>query len=445
MTIEQVRELVNGATRFMPAQFTETEAFDDEPVEAQRFAVVSVHDLGRVELPLPAYWWDGYLPAGVVTLLGAHGGTGKTYIALMAAVCIALGMVLLGVQTRRGKVAFFSGEDGAELLRYRLRGICKALGVDPAELEGRLHVLDATQGDPALFHEVSEAGRRFGATTPTYEALQAYVAQHEIDVAIIDNASDTFDASEIDRARVRGFMRALARIAQARGGAVLLLAHIDKGTARGDRNGSESYSGSTAWHNSARSRLYLSRDKDGALLLEHQKHNLGKLCEPLRLMWPEGGIPQADVPVNGFVQHIADRTALKALLKLISEFTARGEFVSTGTTSRTHAAKLLRHEPGYPKVKDGEVFDMLRRAERGGHLERVEFKGADRHPRERWQVTPSGAALVGIPAATAGTAATSKLTAPTAPAASPAATAATSPLGGVGETAPQEVTAESLP
>jgi hypothetical protein len=239
-------------------------------------------------------------------------------------------------------------------------------------------------------------------------------------------------------------MRALARIARERDAGVLLLAHVDKGTSRGDRaQNTEGYSGSTAW-NTARSRLFMSRDKDGALLLEHQKHNLGRLREPLRLVWPEGGIPQLDDVPGPVVQGIADRASSKALLKLIAEFTARGEFVTTATTSRTHAAKLLCREPSYPRLKDAEVFGLLRSAERAGHLERVEFKGSDRHQRERWQVTASGAAFAGIHAATAGTAATSDVTASAAPAAGPAATAATSPPGGVGETAPQKVTAQRV-
>jgi hypothetical protein len=47
-----------------------------------------------------------------------------------------------------------------DMVRDRLQWICFALGVDPAELVGRLHVLDAVSGEPVLFHEVSVAGRR---------------------------------------------------------------------------------------------------------------------------------------------------------------------------------------------------------------------------------------------------------------------------------------------
>jgi len=408
------------------------------------FAVVPFADLATVEPAPPAYVWEGLIPAGHVTLLSAHGGTGKSLIALMLAVAVALGLPLFGIPTRRGVVAFYSGEDGASLLRYRLRMVCRAMGVSVSDLAGWLFILDATDDDPTLFAEVTAGGRREGTTTATYAGLRDFATLHAVSLLVVDNASDAFDASEIDRARVRGFMRALARIARERDAGVLLLAHVDKGTSRGDRvQNSEGYSGSTAWHNSARSRLFMTRDKDGALTLEHQKHNLGKLCEPMRLLWPEGGIPQADEAPGPMVQGISDRTRTKALLKLIAEFAARGEFVTTATTSRTHAAKLLKQEATYPKVKDAEVFDLLRRAERAGHLERVEFKGSDRKGRERWQVSKAGADFAGILAATAATAATTEVTAPDAVPAKPAATAATSPLGGVGESAPQEVTAQA--
>ena len=408
------------------------------------FAVVPFADLATVEPAPPAYVWEGLVPAGHVTLLSAHGGTGKSMVALMACVSVALGLPLFGIPTRQGNAVFYSGEDGAGLLRHRLRLVCRAMGVSVDDLAGRLFILDATDDDPTLFAEVTTAGRREGVTTATFDGLRNFMAAHAVSFVVVDNASDAFDASEIDRARVRGFVRALARIARTHDAGVLLLAHVDKGTSRGDRGpNSEGYSGSTAWHNSARSRLFMSRDKDGALLLEHQKNNLGKLHDPLRLLWLEGGIPQADAPVGPMLQGIADRGQTKALLKLIAEFTTRGEVITTATTSRTHAAKLLHQEATYPKLKDGEVFDLLRRAERAGQLERVVFKGSDRHQRERWQVTVAGAAFAGIPAGTAGTAATTEVTAPNAPAANAAGTAATSLPGGVGETAPHKVTAKA--
>lgn len=315
------------------------------------------------------------------------------------------------------------------------------MDLDPSELAPRLHILDATGGDPALFREVSAAGTRQGVSTATYAALGEYMKANEIDVLIVDNASDTYDASEIDRSRVRGFMRALALLAQP-DRAVLLLAHVDKGTSRGERAGTEGYSGSTAWHNSARSRLYLSRDKDGALLLEHQKHNLGPLHEPLRLLWPAGGIPVLDAPVEGVVQHIADGTDTKALLRLVHEFYSRGEHIATEPRSRYHAVKVLGSEPTYPKRRtQPEVFGLLRDAERRGLLQREAYRDRARRDAERWQVTPAGLALLGL-ASSASSASSADVAAPAHLLHAAASSAASAALGGVGECVRTEPAAE---
>ncbi len=232
---------------------------------------------------------------------------------MMFVIACGTGRDLFGIPTPRCRVALFSGEDGADLLRHRLLWICNMMGVDPAELDGWVHILDATEGDPTLFAEMSVDGRRIGATTGTYEALARYLDVHSIDLLVVDNMSDAFDANEIERAKVRAFMRSLVQLRQDRRLTVLLLAHVDKGTARGERIGSESYSGSTALHNSARSRLFLSKDKDGGLTLEQQKHNLGPLHAPLTLEWPAGGLPQAVAPTSGYMQAIAATADMKAL------------------------------------------------------------------------------------------------------------------------------------
>lgn len=399
-------------------------AFDDAPVvdviEAARrqldrieaavpgraagspFAVIPVSGLHDQEAP--TFIWDGLIPANHVTLLAAHGGTGKSLVALLLAVCVAMELPLFDVPTRQGPVVFFSGEDDAGTIRHRLGFICDRLGIDPADLDGKLHLIDATAHDPVLFNQ-QDRGK--GGTTATYDALRAYVREVKPVLLILDNASDVFAGSEIDRTAVRAFMRHAALLGRESGAATLLLAHVDKGTSRGDRGkNTEGYSGSTAWSNSARSRLFMFRADDGSITLEHQKCNLGKLRDPLRLFWPDGGLPQLDLEFGPVVQGIADRNHEKALLKLIHEFTQRGEHVPTAVQARPNAVKLLREEPTYPKrVKDGEVFDLLRRCERSGYLERITYKGTDRKPRERWNVTKAGMDFAGIHAASAASAA----------------------------------------
>jgi RecA-family ATPase len=216
----------------------------------------------------------------------------------MVAICMAVGHPCLGKATTRARVLFFSGEDPEDLVLRRIRRICRALGIDPQEVHEQLHVIDATEFDPVLFFERRQDGTRAGTTTPTYAALASYVEQHAIDFVIVDNASDVFDGDEINRTLVRSFIRALVRLVRPRNGAVLLLAHVDKGTSRAGKalTNTEAYSGSTAWHNSARSRLFLLEKDAGVFELQHQKCNLGPKQEPLLLDWPKDGVLQLAEP-----------------------------------------------------------------------------------------------------------------------------------------------------
>lgn len=370
------------------------------PRHGPAFKVVPVGDVLTADPPAPALWWGPWLPAGVVTHFAAHGGAGKSTIALMLAVSIAAGRPLFGIPARSGRVAFYSAEDTAAVVRHRLANILRGLDIDPSEIDGRLHTLDATDGDPVLYREVTAGGMKSGCMTPAYAELRRYVEDNAIDVLMIDNASDVFDCSEIDRARVRGFMRALAGIAKERDRAVLLLGHVDKATSRGERSGTEGYSGSTAWHNSARSRWFMARDKEGILELAHQKHNLTKQADPLRLMWPAGGIPRLEYVPSGFVQGIRDRADAKPLLKLIHEFAGRGEFVSTADVGPATAHAKLSGEPGFPThlKKPADTFSAIRDAQRRGLLTREWHRTKDRKDKEHWSLTLDGLALIGASA-----------------------------------------------
>jgi len=369
--------------------------------EAKRttaFTLVPIADLDSVHPAQPAFAWEDLVPLQAVTLFSAHGGAGKSFVMLQLAVAAARGQPLFKKAVRRCNVAFLSAEDGAATLRYRLHFILGAMNVSVEALAGRLFILDATVGDPVLFAEFALNGRREGIATSAFDALAEFVKEHEIGLLIIDNASDTFDANEIERAKVRGFMRSLANLAREGDLAVVLIAHVDKATSRANGAGTEAYSGSTAWHNSARSRLFMRREADGALTIEHHKNNFGPLQPPMRLLWPKGGIPYLDEPEMAFEDwQVADAQAQqKAVLKLVNEYTERGERVATAHNGRPNAAQLFSKEPTFPRgLRAAEVADLLRQAERAGMIERETYRGPDRKPREAWRLTPHGLEFIG--------------------------------------------------
>lgn len=398
---------------------------------------VSVADVFTHPAPPPQYIWDGYAPRGVVTLLGAHGGTGKSTIALMLAVSAALGRPLFDVDTEPCATLFVSLEDGAGIVRHRLAGICGAWGINPQTLTG-LHIVDGTE-HPELY---SAESRGAGEPTPAYAELAQLVQSRGAGLVVVDNASDAFGGDEIQRRQVRAFMRALVEVAKANHAAVLLLAHVDKNTSKARKaEGGEGYSGSTAWHNSARSRLFLSRAEDGTLTLEHQKSNLGKMREPLMLEWLEGGLPQVLRSDGGAfasrVQGRADDERAAALLRLIAEFEGREQYCSPVITARNNPHAILRSEPAFKALKltGDDTRRIVNQCQRAEWLEVADYRTPDRKERQRWAVTREGRAFAGLPALSAPSAPSSDESAEGAEGAGEGAPSAPSSLGGVGESA----------
>jgi len=189
------------------------------------------------------------------------------------------------------------------------------------------------------------------------DALGQLVRDWGIGFVVVDNASDVYDDDEIRRARVRTFIRSLrSRIARP-GRAVLLLAHVNKLQARfGKVAGSEAYSGSTAWHNSVRSRLKPRDRHGGQMTIEHAKANLGPKAPPVRLEWL-AGVPmavgsganvQAEVRANAERERdAADKLTLAAI---ITDFDRRGERVTTAMQGPYTVFKLLKAHLAFPRT-----------------------------------------------------------------------------------------------
>jgi putative DNA primase/helicase len=370
---------------------------------------VSVGDVLTNPAPPPQFVWDGYLPRGVVSLLGAHGGTGKSTIALMLGVCAALGRPLFGIDTMQSKTLFVSLEDGAPIVRNRLAHLCRTWGIDPVQLDGRLQIVDGTE-NPELF---SAESRDAGETTPTYFELRKLVQTEGVGLVVVDNASDAYGGDEIQRRQVRAFIRKLVEIARLTNCAVLLLAHVDKTTSRGLKAaGGEGYSGSTAWHNSVRSRLFMTRSETGNLLLEHQKSNLGRCRDPLMLEWPNGGLPQlvdneiTSGPLNQFMQRSdgrADDELAIQILRMIAEFESRGQFCSPYPSAHTNVYNVLKSERAFQRLKltGGDCKRIVNQCQRAKWIEHLVYRTHDRKDRLRWALTDTGKAIAGLTAPSA--------------------------------------------
>jgi RecA-family ATPase len=346
--------------------------------------IVNLSDLDTSEPAAPEFRLSELIPCGEVTLLAAHGGTGKTALAQHMAVCLAMGLPCMGKTSKPSKVLFYSAEDGATVMRWKFAKECRRMGIASAALAERLTLVDASEADPVLFHEVTQGGARSGKVTAEFNRLDNLMAKMGAEVLIVDNASDVYAADENNRPQVRAFLRSLRKLVTPFNGAVLLLVHVDKATAKA--GGSEGYSGSTAWHNSVRSRLFLTTITtlpDG-LMLEQKKSNRGRCSDPIILKWSEG-LPTFQ---GSYIEtQTSDTDVLNSIVSMVHEYHQRGETLSTSATAHTNAFKVLSSDKSFPKIDKSRFWALLRDAERMGLIHREVYQTAHRKTAERWRAS----------------------------------------------------------
>ena len=385
----EIPRLVQGAERFRPeplAPVTINLGPKAEPATAA--AELTPIDWGQLSqtVPEPAtFALAGWMPARTTTLLSANGGVGKSNLSLQLAAAVALGRTFLGLDTLPGKVLLLSAEDETRTVHFRLGNICADLGVSLADLEGKLVAYDLTQSDCVLWRE--------GGVTPRMQWLSDVVEQHQPSVVVIDNASDVFNANENDRAEVRGFMRALNSIAHHSGAAILLLAHVDKASVRmgAGQDTNSTFSGSTAWNNSARSRWAMTRDSDRVVSLRHEKCNLGPLQEEIRLEFDQVAKvfrPFGTVP--GSLSPSALRNSQRVeILKLLAYAIRAGQRLSMSANANNNAFKVLSGSAAFPKIQRKEFFSVLFDMQREGLICEQEYT-QNRNKYMGLALTPAG-------------------------------------------------------
>lgn len=338
------------------------------------------------------------VPRDLVTLLAGHGGAGKSMLMLTWLAHAACGRQWSGFNFDQCRCLYVSLEDPGDLVRYRLKRITEAYALDPAAIERNLVILDVAGGDSALAFEFSDQGVRRLEVTQRWVELGDAV--HGIGWVAIDNASDAFDGNENERRQVRAFLRRLTDLAAEHGAAVTLLAHIDKSAARHGAGGN-SYSGSTAWHNSVRSRLALTTGDDGLVTLTQEKLNLGKKADPVELRWNDDGVlmPAAMDPAGGARAEARDRDdahealrALAAAIRLGMEVTA----ATSGPATSWHALQPLPALPERFSGKEGKqrLHSALIRLVGEGLIEREQYRTAARNTKQRWVLTNAGEIFV---------------------------------------------------
>ena len=346
--------------------------------------------------PEPTQWRvAGWFPERTVTLLAANGGVGKSNLSLQLGVALVTGTQFIGVEVKPSRVLVISGEDEARTVHFRVANICADLGVSMASLAGQMVVYDMTQVDCVLWRD--------GAPTERMQWLADSVVRHRVDAVIIDNASDVFADNENDRTAVRGFMRCLNLISSATGVATLLLAHVDKASVRAGAglDSNSTFSGSTAWNNSARSRWAMVREDSGAILVRHEKCNLGPLQDEIKLEFDAqakvfkrfGSVPETVLALT--VLRNAQRAAI---LKTVGQLVHQGVTLSLRSNNSRFAIDrvLAREDDTIGSMGRRELSEMINELLREGLIHEAEYRKSGSSTGMRVELTRAGEARVAI-------------------------------------------------
>src|SRR5262249_51480876 len=194
------------------------------------------------------------IPRRNVTLLSGEGAIGKsTLLMQLLGATVLAGGEWLGTWPDHGPALYLTAEEDDNEARLRLEAVAGSLGCNRRKLkEAGLKVLsfagrDAILGEPDRNDIIRP--------TKLFERIREDVLRLKPKLIGFDAAADVFAGNEINRAQTRQFVTLLRGLAIATDSAVMLVAHP---SLQGITSGS-GLSGSTAWHNSVRARLYFQK------------------------------------------------------------------------------------------------------------------------------------------------------------------------------------------
>jgi len=297
--------------------------------------VVSAREL--LAKPAPARKWivDQWIPDETVTLLYGHGGIGKTILCQQLMVAAAMGKKWLGLPTTKCNTMGLFCEDDINELHLRLERVKRHYNPDTKDLE-HIHLISRPAEDNTIINFTTNEGYRLSLL---WHELVKVAKKREIDLLIIDTLADTFGGNENVRTEVRKFVaNCLGGIAKEVGCAVLVTGHPSRAglqTGSGD-------SGSTAWHNSVRSRLYLDNSHNNdERVLKRMKSNYASMEDSeIQLRWNEGVFEEI-APLTDLELMQQQKRAQEAFMQRLDVLTNQQQYLSSSPNATNYAPKVM--------------------------------------------------------------------------------------------------------
>jgi RecA-family ATPase len=291
------------------------------------------------------------IPLRQPTLLSGEGAVGKSLVILHLLAATALGRDWLSFLPEPGGAWYIGAEDDARELHIRLSAIQRHFGVTYANLVAADFRMLSLFGEDAVL----AAPSRHGIVEPTelYQQIFQQAREEKPKCIALDASADLFGGDEINRVQVRQFVGLLRRLAAACDGALILLSHP---SLTGINSGS-GLSGSTAWHNSVRARMYLTSPKSEAgeqadsdlRELTFKKNNYGPVCDNLILRHRDG-LFLSERGVSTLDAAAAEQNAEILFLTLLKRFTDQGRNLSHKPQPANYAPRMFAAEPEAKKL-----------------------------------------------------------------------------------------------
>ena len=302
------------------------------------------------------------IPLRQTSLFSGEGGSGKSSVALHLCCAHVLGRDWLGSLPEPGPAIFIDAEDDEKEIHIRLSHIVRHYGVTYRDLKrDGLHLISFVGRDAVL-----ATVNRNGKVEATALYNQILEAANDIKPKMIGIASsaNVFAGSENDRNQVQQFVGLTTGLAIAANGSVQLISHPSLSGINNDSG----LSGSTAWHNAVRSRIYMKGVKaedgeqsdDDLRELVFRKNQYGQLSNRVVLKYRDGMF----MPVPGMAS--LDRLAQQAraqqvFIDLLKRFTLENRNVAA-SPGRSYAPVIFAGEEEAKKahLKKADLKDAMR-------------------------------------------------------------------------------------
>jgi RecA-family ATPase len=354
--------------------------------------LVPIADLAPwADTPAPARQWllDSWIPLSQATYLTGPGSAGKSLLAQQLCTCVSLGLPFMGVATRQTRAMYLSCEDDLAELQRRQEAICAALKVRMSDLPGRLHLVSLAGHigtELATFASGQSSPDESGDTQPIirptarFHALSGTAVAHDIGFIALDNVAHLYAGNENIRNEVAAFVSLLNRLAVSCSGSVLLIGHPNKA--------GDSFSGSTAWENQVRSRLFLeiATTPDGDIMdpdvraLRREKSNYARNGAELTFRWHDWAFVRDEDLPEGLASRLAETAQASAdnaiFLACLAERNRQSRPVSE-RPSVSYAPKVFAAMPESCGIGKARLQSAMDRLFRLGTIERAVL-GRDR-------------------------------------------------------------------